>query len=224
MSRMERHKDRREGNIKSLDSEELKNDIAQGYDINPITSEKSELKRKKIYANPIIIKDLEVEKTTETAVGKKEELFDIEEVFKELERNFRAPDYDTQVEIMQELINNKAINRLSDLEHPANEKAIYKDENTNQILISENELNNILINKEKEYQKQLSLKKTWQKRKPAPASNSLGREAKIKEKKNKQKPAIKKEKYKIDPLTIILGVILLILLIILIWLVITFFN
>ncbi|MDR1782027.1 MAG: hypothetical protein LBR40_03405 [Bacilli bacterium] len=227
MSRMERHKERREGAITNISNEELHQEIEQGYDINPILSQEDEIKRKKSYPNPIIFRDLSVKKVATTETKKKEDLFDIEEVFKELEKNFRAPDYDTQVEIMQELISNKSINHISDLEHPANEKAIYKDEKTNQIYISEDELNNILINKEREYQKELSLKKSWKNRKSnndKEVNPLIQTKKKDKLKKNVDHLLNDKPTKKFDLMTIILGIVLLVLIVILIMLIITFLK
>ncbi|MDR3215058.1 MAG: hypothetical protein LBT75_02105 [Bacilli bacterium] len=219
MSRMERHKERREGHViegefNGLEKNSLEQEIASGYDINPINNSNINIKRKKTYPKTFNLDSLQVEKIT-TSEDQKEDLFDIEEVFKALEKNFRAPDFDTQLEIMSELMNNSNINRISEIHKPRNSKQIYKDDQTKQILISENELNDLLLSKENEYQKKLSRKKAWQQRnsktivKQATENIITDKEVKIK---------------KFDLLSLILIIILVILLMILLFLVFSFFH
>lgn len=135
MSRMERHKERREGNIT------MKTDDSQ-FEVNPINKEENEIKRQKKYQERKIPKSIELVKKD---YEKSNKLFDIEEAFTRLEKKYEVPDHDTQLEIIKEIFSGQA--------SEYNNINLEKDENTQKILISEEDLEKLLIEREKKQRK-----------------------------------------------------------------------
>ncbi|MDF9866899.1 hypothetical protein OKW22_000454 [Bacilli bacterium PM5-3] len=168
MSRVERHKARREGKITGVGkSENIINDdsieMTQKFDeINPIVrpEKKEEIKRKKSYENEIVSKSLNIEEIKEKASGQKTELFDIEEAFKRLKTKHSVPDQDTQLEIMSELFSDNGVEYNSTIEFE-------KDFETNRIMISEDELIKLLEEREKAYNKAIEKKRRKEKKQKA---------------------------------------------------------
>ncbi|MDL2212041.1 hypothetical protein LJB88_04105 [Erysipelotrichaceae bacterium OttesenSCG-928-M19] len=160
---MERHKERREGKItgvgKEINNPETESNLEQQYDINPIinNTRKADIKRKKTYNNPIVSKSLDIEEIKEKASGSKKELFDIEEAFARLQEQHKAPDHDTQLEIMSELFSDNPVEYNDTVEFEKNSE-------TNRIMISEEELMKLLDEREKVHQKKLEKRRKREKK------------------------------------------------------------
>lgn len=149
MSRMERHKERREGNIT------VKSDDSQ-FDVNPIvkSDNKDEIKRQKKYQQLAIPKSIEILKKDQEKSNK---LFDIEEAFTRLEKKCQVPDHDTQLEIIKELFSGQ-VSEYNGIDFE-------KDTKTQKILISEEDLEKLLIDREKKQRKILEKAKRKAKKK-----------------------------------------------------------
>jgi len=165
VSRLERHKARREGKVTGIGKEEevkVEKDIelTQKFsNINPIVrpDEDAEIKRKKRYNNPVVNKSLNIEEIKEKASGNKKELFDIEEAFNRLQKTHRVPDQDTQLEIMSELFSDNSVEYNNSIKFE-------KDYETNRIMISEEELMKLLDEREKAHNKELEKKRKKEKK------------------------------------------------------------
>ena len=165
MSRVERHKERREGNVTGIGREQKKEvkevNLTKQFDVNPIIKQENkekDIKRKKTYNNPVVSKSLNLEEIKEKASGSKKELFDIEEAFSRLETKRKVPDHDTQLEIMSELFSNNGVEYNDIVEFE-------KDYETNRIMISEDELIKLLEEREKVHLKALEKKRRREKKK-----------------------------------------------------------
>ncbi|WP_423364200.1 hypothetical protein [Mycoplasma sp. P36-A1] len=143
MSRLERHKQRREGELANSTTQ-INSDttMKQTYDINPIAAKEKEgvAKRKRSYNNIVVSKNLDIEDIRKKAAGVKRELFDIEEAFKNMKNDNRSYDRDTQLEIMNDLFSENMIEYNDTIE-------ILKDHHTKEITISEEDLIKMLDEK-----------------------------------------------------------------------------
>lgn len=161
MSRVERHKARREGQITGVGKEtavedKTKSGYEDKFDINPIVrQDETKIKRQKDYDNPFARKDISINDLKKSISDTKTELFDIEETFSRLAKEHRAPDYDTQLEIMAELFSNNPVEY--------NNVDFTRDETTDKIMISEDELMKLLAEREKAHQKLLNRKRRKEK-------------------------------------------------------------
>jgi hypothetical protein len=165
MSRLEKYH--------NIEKEQVLDDA---YKVNPINNNEVLLKRERKY-QAVKLKKLDVaSKVIENSEQQPRELFDIEQAFKALEKEHLDVDNDTRVEIMSELFaydsenknhnhKKKLINNAKSLKERfkiKNKDNIYKDESTNKIYISEDELISILAQKEDEHNKKVKRKKSWQ--------------------------------------------------------------
>lgn len=165
MSRVERHKKRREGEITGIGKvveTPLEDDInlEDKFNINPIIKQEDkdkEITRKKSYNNPVVSKSINIEEMKEKASGNKKELFDIETAFERLQMSHKAPDHDTQLEIMSELFSDNGVEYNDTVEFE-------RDFETNRIMISEDELMKLLDEREKAHNKALERKRRKEKR------------------------------------------------------------
>lgn len=158
MSRMERHRKHREGDVDNNAKSDFE-DIEESFKVNPIASKEDEdAKRKKTYDRTKLHENMVVQKNRELKevqqrIGNKKELFDIEVAFKNIEqkRKDRHVDSDTQAQIITEIFSNEL--------HGYQNISYEKDETTNKILISEEELLKLLDEREKNYKKERERKK-----------------------------------------------------------------
>lgn len=139
MSRVEKHKKRREGEI-TVNQEPTKIDLTE----NPI-EKKPEIKVCDIKQPHQTIRKIEK--------ADQKELFDIEDVFDNLKRTNLAPDHDTQLEIIKEILSGQT-SEYNDINFEV-------DEETQKIKISEVALKKLLEQREK----QLKAKQKKQKKK-----------------------------------------------------------
>lgn len=158
MSRIERHRQHREGDVSSSNKSDFV-ELEDDFEINPIASkENAEAKRKKTYVsnkspvNKVVEKNQEIAKVQQK-MSSQNEIFDIEVAFQKIEKKRKEShvDSDTQAQIITEIFSNDMQN-YQDIDYK-------KDEDTNKILISEEELLKLLDEREQNYKKELERKK-----------------------------------------------------------------
>lgn len=147
MSRVEKYRKHREGEGNKIVESEIVN-IEHSYEVNPMANQINlEAKRKKSYDNSINSVNLTNLKSNQPSnqegINKKNELFDIEVAFKNIERKRKegSVDSDTQAQIISELFS-KDFKKYQGI-------AFEKDKDTQKILISEVELMKLLEKREK---------------------------------------------------------------------------
>ncbi|MEG0686705.1 MAG: hypothetical protein RR425_05405 [Erysipelotrichales bacterium] len=158
MSRVERHRKRREGDITGVGKaveEEL--NLDEGFDINPIINKpkEEEARRQKTYEVPTFVGQMKNNEEIKTSPTGRKELFDIEEAFNQLRSENKDYDHDTQLEIMTELFSSEG----DDYKEAADFSI---DGDTNKIMITKEDLEKILDHREKKMKaknKKASLKR-----------------------------------------------------------------
>jgi len=115
--------------------------LDKAFDVNPIVKkEKAEPKRQKAYESIIVKKVVDIKQLKKEASESKNTVFDIEDAFKNLKREHKDYDRDTQLEIMNDLFNDNLI-EYNDIH------SIEKDATTKKIVISEDDLIKMLDEK-----------------------------------------------------------------------------
>lgn len=173
VSRLEKHKKRREGEVTSSATKAASDQVLQeSYDVNPIAAKKEDdaAKRKRSYDNILVSKNLDIDEIRKKAKGEKKELFDIEEAFKNLHREHKDYDRDTQLEIMNDIFSDNLVEYNDTIE-------LEKDHHTREITISEDDLIKMLdekqaLNNKKEKKSSLSFPREQKNKQAQPEPNN----------------------------------------------------
>lgn len=163
MSRLERHKLRREGHVTGIGKGNDDNlvddpDFEDSFDINPITEpeQKVEAPRKRVLEQVPVDDKVDVDELKEQAKRTKTELFDIDQAFNQL-RKERAQEQketknDTQLDIMAGIFSDNEVEYNNTVE-------LKREPDQQKEAISEEELMKILEKKEKNHIKKVAKKR-----------------------------------------------------------------